>query len=112
MCSLQMWLSTAILRLNNKLNEDLNFVTWKALLPPIVPVVPVVNEVTPVVAVVAVVPVVVVSAEEDASVVMAIAAGVVVVVVVVVVVTLVTADKVAVSNSILKICYVEHWNRW
>ena len=39
-------------------------------------------------------------------------ASAVVVVVVVVVVTLVTADKVAVSNSILKICYVEHWNRW
>ena len=41
-----------------------------------------------------------------------VASAVVVVVVVVVVVTLVTADKVAVSNSILKICYVEHWNRW
>ena len=39
-------------------------------------------------------------------------ASAVVVVVVVVVVTLVTADKVAVSNSILKICYVEYWNRW
>ena len=39
-------------------------------------------------------------------------ASAVVVVVVVVVVTLVTADKVAVSNSILMICYVEHWNRW
>ena len=39
-------------------------------------------------------------------------ASAVVVVVVVVVVTLATADKVAVGNSILKICYVEHWNRW
>ena len=42
----------------------------------------------------------------------AVAAVVASAVVVVVVVVVVTADKVAVSNSILKICYVEHWNRW